>query len=173
MSFRKPFLLYVMKDVHKSDYRSLSYAISAKIIVLPSFHFSFFLQTSGGHHPKVQPIIFGVRDRDWVPLHQDPSFLLSCDCFSSFFLLFIKKFCFFLSFFFLSFSLPYYGINIFLAARAQTCSPIFNGLLARRLFTWAISLKDKSKGKENQKPKTKWRMYGTIEKKRNVIAFKK
>lgn len=95
MSFRKPFLLYVMKDVHKSDYRSLSYAISAKIIVLPSFHFSFFLQTSGGHHPKVQPIIFAVRDRDWVPLHRDPSFLLSCDCFSSFFLLFIKKFCFF------------------------------------------------------------------------------
>lgn len=93
-----------MKDVHKSDYRSLSYAISAKIIVLPSFHFSFFLQTSGGHHPKVQPIIFGVRDRDWVPLHRDPSFLLSCDCLSSFFFPLYKKILFF-SFFLFSFVL--------------------------------------------------------------------
>lgn len=118
------------------------------------------LLTSRERHSKVQPIIFGVRDR--------PSLYSWFVVLTAFVIIFFSFFLFRFCFFFLS---PFsYRVNFFLVARARTCPAIFNGLHVHWLFTWAISLKDQNEKKiRNQRQNNN--IHDAKRKKRKIIKI--
>lgn len=145
----------------------------SKQIVSPNFHFScfsffffffFLLLAMKNVTQKFNPLFWRITllRRSLVLVVFSLSRNRSSSVFFSYITLILS--------FYSPFLRLFYRVNVFLASRARTCPSIFSTSHARQLFTWAIRLKDKSKRKENQKPRTEQHIHDA--RKEKSIAVK-